>query len=288
METVISFDLHAPFAVFKKPDINKSLYVTYNMLHRPALLGILGAIVGMEGFRENQQWPEYYQKFKTLRVGIEPLGSSNGNFPKTVITFNNSVGYASGEEGGMLQVTEQTLWLPEKRIQQEDGTEILEFPGFRCYVLLDLDNPEQKQLREYILAGRAEFLPYLGKNECAAWWDISKVQEFKVRRFSKNEDFRIDSLFIKEQAVRDERKQSKFRFSGIQANLHLYFERLPIGYDETLFQYNFADFTWTNVQFKKESTVPDLFFLTATGDTKRVVQLFNLETAITVANENAS
>lgn len=288
MQTVISFDLHAPFAVFKKPDINKSLYVTYNMLHRPALLGILGAIVGMEGFRENQQWPEYYRKLKTLRVGIEPLGSSNGNFPKTVITFNNSVGYASAEEGGMLQVTEQTLWLPEKRARQEDGTETLEFPGFRCYILLDLDDPDQKQLREYILGGRAEFLPYLGKNECAAWWEANKVQEFGVQPFSKNEDFQIDSLFIKEQSVRDERKSSKFSFSGIQANLYLYFERLPVGYDETLYQYNFADFAWTNVQFKRESTVSDLFVLIAPDGTKRVVQLFNYETATAAANENAS
>jgi CRISPR-associated protein Cas5h len=47
---LVSFDLKADFGFFKKPDINDGLYLTYNMLHKPTLLGILGAIVGLQGY----------------------------------------------------------------------------------------------------------------------------------------------------------------------------------------------------------------------------------------------
>lgn len=49
---LISFDLRADFGVFKKPDVNEGLQLTFNMLHRPALLGILGAIAGLEGYQK--------------------------------------------------------------------------------------------------------------------------------------------------------------------------------------------------------------------------------------------
>ena len=44
---LISFDLCADMGFLKKPDINEKIYLTYNMLHKPALLGILGAIIGL-------------------------------------------------------------------------------------------------------------------------------------------------------------------------------------------------------------------------------------------------
>ena len=52
MNKVISIDLKADFGFFKKPDTNDPIYLTFNMLHKPALLGILGAILGLMGFSE--------------------------------------------------------------------------------------------------------------------------------------------------------------------------------------------------------------------------------------------
>ena len=51
-QKLISFDLKAEFGFFKKPDIN-DIYLTYNMLHKPALLGILGAVIGLQGYQKN-------------------------------------------------------------------------------------------------------------------------------------------------------------------------------------------------------------------------------------------
>ena len=44
---LISIELKSDFGFFKKPDINDSIYLTYNMIHKPALLGLFGAIYGL-------------------------------------------------------------------------------------------------------------------------------------------------------------------------------------------------------------------------------------------------
>lgn len=95
METcpkLISFDIFAEMGFFKKPDINSGVYLTYNMLHKPALLGILGAVIGLSGYKENGKLPEYYNILRELRVGIQPLNSDKGNYTKTVIKYNNGTG----------------------------------------------------------------------------------------------------------------------------------------------------------------------------------------------------
>ena len=46
-QRLISFDIQADFGFFKKPDYNDGVLLTYNMLHKPALLGILGAITAL-------------------------------------------------------------------------------------------------------------------------------------------------------------------------------------------------------------------------------------------------
>ena len=38
-QRLISFDIQADFGFFKKPDYNDGVLLTYNMLHKPALLG---------------------------------------------------------------------------------------------------------------------------------------------------------------------------------------------------------------------------------------------------------
>ena len=54
-QRLISFDIQADFGFFKKPDYNDGVLLTYNMLHKPALLGILGAIIGLRGYRKKER-----------------------------------------------------------------------------------------------------------------------------------------------------------------------------------------------------------------------------------------
>ncbi|MFT5747850.1 MAG: CRISPR-associated protein Cas5h, partial [Saprospiraceae bacterium] len=150
MKQLISFDIKADFGFLKKPDTNEPMYLTFNMIHKPFVLGLLGAILGERGFQKNGVFPDYYLKLKDIPIGIMPLDDEKGNFQKTVIKYNNGVGYASHETGGNLIITEQTLVKP----------------SYRIYLLTD-----NQELIQRIQNNEAEFLPYLGKNDFSLWWE---------------------------------------------------------------------------------------------------------------------
>lgn len=231
-QKLISFDLKAEMGFFKKPDINDGIYLTYNMLHKPALLGILGAIVGLQGYQKNGEFPIYYQKLKHLKIGIAPLDSDNGNYTKDIVAYNNGTGFANSEAGGNLIIREQ----------------ILIKPSYRCYLLLNLDNETEKVLYDRIAKYEAEFLPYMGKNDFSAWWE--NVREYEFAKFSVTGNYKIDSVFAKTEAVSNYMVRSMSMFSKVP--MFVYFERLPKGFDEQLMQYNYAEFVYSNATFSKE------------------------------------
>ena len=145
----LRFLLRGKTAFFKQPDVNTYCYYTYGCIHKVALLGIFGAMMGFRGYNgqtKAETYPEFYEKLKNLKVSICPL-NEKGYIPKKVQTFNNSVGYASKEEGGNLIVKEQ--WL--------------ENPKWEITFLID--DSQSRELAERILESRFEFLPYLGKND---------------------------------------------------------------------------------------------------------------------------
>lgn len=154
----LKFELKGRSAFFKKPDANAYAYFTYNNIHKIALLGLLGAILGYGGYnqqseeiqRGNKQiFPEFYSKLKDLKICIIP-NAKCGYFSKKIQQFNNSVGYASQEEGGNLIVREQ--WLEE--------------PCWTIYLLKDENLAEDfKRISDNILNGQCVFVPYLGKND---------------------------------------------------------------------------------------------------------------------------
>lgn len=263
MEKLVSVDLKAPMGLLKKPDINegggKQLYLTFNMLHKPALLGIFGAIVGFSGYDKPGEFPEYYLKLKELPVGIQPLNTDRGNFTKTIVQYNNSVGYASHEAGGNLVIAEQ----------------ILIRPTFRCYVLLRTENELHRQLDAYLQQSKAEYIPYLGKNEFHLWWENYREYNFELFDYSRN--YQIDTIFHKgDQLVKEMRKRSgnssPFIFSSIPAGPEfLNFEELPIGFDQKLKQYQREMFTYTNYTFKKDYRLDGLFWL---KEENVIIQLF--------------
>ena len=163
----LRFELKGETAFFKKPDVNIHIYFTYSHIHKVALFGILGAILGLGGYMqqyddnyplaknrksvENQRlFPEFYEVFKHTRVSIVPHGD-RGYFAKKVQIFNNTVGYASQEEGNILNVREQ--WL--------------EKPCWTIYVAGDegLPRPIFDKLADYLLNSKSVYMPYLGKND---------------------------------------------------------------------------------------------------------------------------
>ena len=81
---ILKFTLSGKQAMFKKPEVNAVQYYTYGQLHKPALLGIFGAIMGYSGYNQMQPsdaYPEYYQKLASLQVSILP-NAEKGYFRK--------------------------------------------------------------------------------------------------------------------------------------------------------------------------------------------------------------
>lgn len=108
---VLRFTLSGKQAFFKKPEVNKYYYFTYGHIHRVALLGLLGTVMGYSGYAhivqkkkmEAPEYPEFYEQLKELKMAVIPC-CEKGSFPQKIIAFNNSVGYASMEKGGNLIV----------------------------------------------------------------------------------------------------------------------------------------------------------------------------------------
>lgn len=254
---LVSFDLKAEMGFFKKPDINDGVYLTYNLIHKPALLGIFGAMLGLRGFEKNSQLPEYYEKLKHLKIGIQPLNSSNGNYEKQIVSYNNSTGFASEESGGNLIITEQ----------------ILIKPSFRCFVLLDVNDELEAKLYDYVMNYRAEYLPYLGKNEFSAWWTDAKEYD-RCNEFDFSTNYKVVSIFAKTDAV------NKHVANAVMSMMKkattapfMYFEKLPVAYSNELFQYEYADFVYSNATFERNMNMSEMgkFYLINNTD---IIQLF--------------
>ena len=196
----VSFRLSGKTACFRKPDVNQYAYFTYNNIHKPALLGILGSVLGLAGHIQlsnenrrieevnktikkkadkkplNDGYPEFYEKLKDLKISITPL-VPHGYFSKKIQVFNNSVGYASKEMGGNLIVREQWLENPEWQI-----------------IVLDDGTAEYMKLKEYLIERKSVFVPYLGKNDHPA--KLDEVQELELS--SSVDGVKISSLFIED------------------------------------------------------------------------------------------
>lgn len=256
MQKLISVDLKADFGFFRKPDANSGINLSYNMLHKPALLGLLGAVIGLEGYRELGKLPAYAVALQDLKIGIEPLEHEKGNFAKTVVKYSNTIGYANK---GANYLTEEAMLIA---------------PSYRCYLLLEMEQEHHAKLYEYLQAGKAEYLPYFGKNEFYAWWDKDTFCEYDfVANPEKQESFRIRTLFRKAQKnIQSQKEEALFDFFNFEKEeaTYLYFERLPTGFDE-LNQYALGDFALTTFHLKHEADIQNLYFL---KDQNYYVQLF--------------
>lgn len=256
MQKLISVDLKSDFGFFRKPDANNTINLSYNMLHKPALLGILGAIIGLDGYKEKGKFPEYYEKLKDLQIGIEPLGHEKGNFQKTVIKYSNTVGYANN---GSNYLTEEATLIK---------------PSYRIYLLLELEDEHQNRLCDYLKNGKTEYIPYFGKNEFPIWWEKDSFGEYEFEKVGENENsYRVSSLFtIKEDkppVIDFEQEESAIESDIKLGHPYIYFERLPASFDEELVQYQLDKFVYSNYLFKNELILSNLFKL----DQEKYVQL---------------
>lgn len=223
---VLKFTLSGKQAMFKRPEVNTYYYFTYGQIHKPALLGIFGAVLGYKGYnqmRKNNDYPEYYEKLHNMKISICPK-TPKGYFNKKIISFNNSVGYASREQGGNLIVKEQ--WL--------------ENPIWDIYLLID--NEEAQKICESLLNQKCEYIPYLGTNDhIADIYDVKKTEGTEAKKV-----LRLDCLFPRNQAlidIEDWDTENPFKYE----------EFLPLSLDERTNSYQMEKFIYTNMPLKEWS-----------------------------------
>lgn len=234
----LAFTLKGRTAFFKKPDVNVNTYFTFNNIHKIALCGLLGAIIGLQGHsqqKNDEKYPEFYEKLKDLKIAIVP-NAPKGYFVKKIQVFNNGVGYASKEDGGNLIVREQ--WL--------------ENPSWEIYVLDDSEENKEnldaiKKLKEYMKNSWCEYIPYLGKNDHQA-----QIKNVRIAEVKKTDEKHIDSLFIA-----NDLKLSQGTFD--EKDSYFYREFLPWGLNEHMNSYEFKEVYFTNHRVKNIDQVDNVF-----------------------------
>ncbi len=230
---IIKFNLSGMSACIRKPDSNTT-YFTYNNPHKMTIMGILGAIIGENGYNYNafkniDELPECYINLKHLKIAVEPL-AVYGNFSKKIQTFNNSVGYASKEVGGNLVVEEQ--WL--------------ENPSWNIYILSD-DTKVYEKIKDYLVNSKCEYIPYLGKNDHFA--TISDV-EILQGKLTTEKNIKISSLVDKNCVDVIERDVEDLLFeynpTGANDEEFEYIEVIPTELDKKIGYINYKPFAFTN------------------------------------------
>jgi len=192
---LLKFTLSGKNAFFKKPEVNSIYYFTYSCIHRIALFGIFGSILGYGGYGQLRAvdqkpgdkeskvsiYPEFYERLKAMKIAIVPL-YEHGMISKKIQYFNNSVGYASKEQGGNLIVKEQ--WLDN--------------PAWDVY--FSIEDDESRALADALENNRCVYIPYLGKNDHIA--DIKDIERLTAELVTTDVN-RINSLFLKSSVVFD-------------------------------------------------------------------------------------
>lgn len=250
MLETIKFELSSRMAIIKKPDSNETYY-TYTFPHKIMIYGILGAIIGLNGYNyyslkkclkeDVEEIPEFYSKLCNLKIAIVPY-IDNKNFKKKIQSFNNSVGYASQEQGNNLIVKEQCL----------------ENPKWDIYIM-DNNSDEYNKIKEYLLNRKCEYIPYIGKNDHFA--NIKNVEVFNIE--SKSNIEKIDSIFDKDilaDYIDDFDEMFTAGFTGKKDEKYEYIEVNPTKLNEKIGYTNFKQFIFTNKSLKiKENS--DLFLV---------------------------
>lgn len=247
---ILKFKLSGKSAFFKKPEVNTYCYFTYGNIHRIALLGILGAILGYKGYSQMKDilsikeeidlkpaYPEFYEKLKELKIAILPL-NPKGVITKKIQIFNNSTGAGSKEL--------------DKKNKIEYGVNLivkeqwLENPKWEICILLDCE--EAKKIKEAIQNRKCKFYPYLGTNDHFADIEYLGVEEAQP---IKQDDYRVDSFMVKDNIEFIEKNSRQLRKILSEDEIESYSqfkyeEALPKSIDAEVNNYELERFVYTN------------------------------------------
>lgn len=236
---ILKFKISGENAFFRNTEVNeKDITYSFGQIHKVAILGILGAIIGLGGhnklYYKNSRsigdvHPEFYSKLKDIKVSITP-NSEEGFFQRKKYNMVNTCGYSINRDtkkGQTLLYTEQ--WI--------------EKPSWTVYLNLSyIDEGLKDKIIDYVLNNKCVYLPYLGKtNHSAIIEEQSLLVGELVSDVEEMEDVKIDSLFIRDENV------TILPPSIFDDDVYFeYREFLPTSYFDTNCQYNKKLLVYTN------------------------------------------
>jgi len=167
MKKVIFFTLSGRFAHFRFPFTSPNfLKKTFSVPPKTAVYGIIGCILGLNGFQQYEEGqPEYFAKLNHI-----PLSICITKIPsKTLIVYNSLNSFAKNiSENPIVNIHEEILLNPEYRI------------GLLLDESIEIDLKLIKLFQDSFLSSKYHL--YLGKNEFFA--NISNVSNYSGNDFS--------------------------------------------------------------------------------------------------------
>ncbi len=196
MKTLI-FRVKGEYAHFKKPYSPMSP-VTYSFPPPPAVLGLLGAILGLEKDRYHKElgWQQVKigvqlnTEVRVFRTGLNLLNTKDGTDP-----------YFRPKAG--------------KNIHIQVPFEFLKEPDYQIYVG-NLPKSVHSKLVKLLASGKSLFTPVLGLAQCIA--DLIWINEAKAEPVNK-EYWQVDSVLAKNETMQpfydDGRRYHRFRIPSV-------------------------------------------------------------------------
>lgn len=183
MKKLLIFCLEGNFGCFKYPFTSpNSLKKSYSIIPKTSLLGLLGAILGLNGFQDFgvEKTPEFYRKLKHIGVFV-----SIKKLPQKILLKYNSLN--SFANNASLDSMKGNINIMIKE-------EILLNPKYEIGLLLDDTIEEDKMILENIRREGvfSKYHLYLGKNEFFA--NIKNVRVYTEGEFETEEVSEIENI----------------------------------------------------------------------------------------------
>ena len=248
---VLKFNLSGKFAFFKNEVMN-DMYDTYPHIHKPALLGLFGAMLGYNGYAQTQkvfgtkeiEFPEYYEKLKDLKIAIVPKKQS---FTKVLETFTNTTSMFNRvtvmkpkvKKEDTEEVEEKEEKVKGEKTENKVGSNLivqqfwLENPSWDIYLVID--NDESKKIEDSVLNYKSVYSLYLGANNHFA--NISDIGILEAKEIT--EKGVIISSLVKDEEV-------SVRTGNIKEDVYFYDYILPTLLSPKTNVYKKEDFILTN------------------------------------------
>ncbi|WP_196214136.1 CRISPR-associated protein Cas5 [Methanolobus vulcani] len=220
---VLIFRLHGIFAHFNQP-ISNRFRNTYSIIPKPQLLGIIGSLIGLSGYKNSDTCPEFYSKLHDLKVFIKPNGSANKKFVVTYNSLNSFLNNRVDTGSPNVMINEQ----------------ILQDPDYEIGLLLNDNDSLHSLIIENITQNKSVFPIYLGKNEFFASIEYISLNDYEV---NSEKEVSCSSIFPFDELSKETTRNLKL-------------ELLPIDFDD-MFKYVYCLMAIPQNETKIELKNPD-------------------------------